>query len=94
MLKSFLVFVTILTIVLAFKDVSKVVDNARLWVYDRWWGAPLMFACFLPLHLVYEVLLLRRGAELDAKRVSKRAPKPIVRNSRPSAVRRPAKRDR
>lgn len=66
--KSFAVFCGILIGLSLLKDFSKPIDDARQLLYAEWWGLPLLFAAWLPLHLFYEVLLIHHRKEIEARR--------------------------
>ncbi len=68
--KSFLVFIAILTIVSLLKDFSEGIQQGMMLMAKRWWALPLLFLCWLPLHLMYDVILLYRRRELEALRSS------------------------
>lgn len=63
-IKAFIVFVGIMTITLLFKDISKPIDDARLAIYSRWWGAPLLFFVFLPFYMMYEIVRYRLWGDI------------------------------
>ncbi len=84
--KSTAVFIGILVILSLLKDFSKPIDDARQMLHAEWWGLPLLFAAWLPLHLFYEVVLILHRHEIEARR------KPQNRASKRRFARPPPKR--
>lgn len=72
LLKSLATFIAFLTVCTLLKDFWKPIDQVRQLCYDNWWFLPLLFVGFLPIHLIYEVLLVAQQRKLDAKRTKTR----------------------
>ena len=93
-LKSAVVFGTLLGLGALLKDWSKPIDDARQVIFSVPWGLPLLFGGWLPLHLVYEVLWIRQRDRLDLLQKPRRPSRTITTHNQPGGQprgRRPTK---
>lgn len=67
-IKSMVVFSVILGAGGLLKDWSKPIDDARVLVFSVWWGLPLLFTTFLPIHLIYEIIWIHHRNRMEALR--------------------------